>query len=112
MVDANYSCALLSERHVQRRHKGDWLPSKLERRQRVASILPMFTRTTTLLIQRITLVLAALVALSGPSASSARVGAVSGVNTVYVAPSGSDGNLCTQTAPCLTLDRGYRSAAD
>jgi hypothetical protein len=61
---------------------------------------------------RIALVLAALVALSGPSASSAHVGAVSGGNTVYVAPSGFDGNLCTQTAPCLTLDRGYRAVAD
>jgi hypothetical protein len=29
---------------------------------------------------------------------------------VFVSPSGSDGNACTQAAPCRSLDRGYRVA--
>ena len=55
--------------------------------------------------------LAALIALSGPSASFSSIGAVLGGSTVYVAPSGSDRNLCTQAAPCLTIDRAYKALA-
>jgi hypothetical protein len=32
------------------------------------------------------------------------------VGDLLVSPSGSDANACTQTAPCLTLDRAYRVA--
>ena len=74
----------------------------------------VFTESTTLrsrLSRVIAALSVALVALSGPRASSASSGVAPGGSTVYVAPSGSDKNLCIQAAPCLTIDRAYRALA-
>jgi len=35
---------------------------------------------------------------------------VVGSSTVFVAPNGSDGNVCSQAAPCLSFNRAYRVA--
>ena len=57
------------------------------------------------------MILAALLALSGPSASSAFVSSATSGSSAYVTPTGSDKNLCTQAAPCLTIDRAYKTLA-
>ena len=51
--------------------------------------------------------LAALAALAGGAASTARSAAPA---NVYVAATGSDSNPCTQAAPCQSFDRAYRVA--
>jgi hypothetical protein len=63
------------------------------------------------LFASVVLVLVSSLLLAG--AGDARVGkrGVQRVGTLLVAPTGSDSNPCTISAPCLSFDRAYRRAA-